>query len=209
MERYLTKPLLLVAMSLLLSSCRFYEVDPGNLYRSSQPSETDLETYINEAGIKTIINLRGENPGKYWYDAEVAVAQRLQVNLISIPMSAGRLPHRADLIKLLDAFATAERPILIHCKAGADRTGEASAIYEMIYMGKTKEQALKMLTPQFAHFEKLMPAKRYFIGDLWVNERWAREEYDPCTQNYKFYDRNNGHCQKERQQPQSDPDGDT
>lgn len=188
------KYFIFLSMPLLLISCRFYEVDPGRLYRSSQPSGAELEQYVNEAGIKTIINLRGENTGATWYDAEASVATKYNVNLVNIGMSAGRLPHRDDLIKLLDTFETAQRPMLIHCRAGVDRTGEASAIYEMLYMGKPKKEALAMLSPAFAHFEALMPAKLYFIRDLWVDEAWARDVYDPCVQNYKFYDKNNRHC---------------
>ncbi len=206
------KCLLLLALPLLLSSCRFYEVDPGRLYRSPQPSAADIERYVNENGIKTIINLRGESVGSRWYDQELAAANQYGVKLVNIGMSAKRLPHRKDLIKLLDTFETAQKPMLVHCMAGVDRTGEASAIYEMLYMGKTKEIALEMLTPLFGHFEQIMPAKRYFIRDLWVDEAWAREIYDPCEQNYKYYDKKDPACGSKsipQNEIANDLDGDT
>jgi hypothetical protein len=78
--------------------------------------------------------------------------------------------------------------------AGVDRTGEAAAIYQMVYMGKSKKEALEMLGTQFAHFESNKPAKIYFIRDLWQDEEWARDGYEPCKQNYKFYDKNNSYC---------------
>ncbi len=190
----MTKLLLLLTLPLLLISCRFYEVDPGRLYRAPQPSAADLEKYINENGIKTVINLRGEGTGNRWYDEEVKVLNKYNVKLVNIGMSAKRLPHKNDLIKLMDTFETAEKPMLIHCRAGVDRTGEAAAMYEMMYMNKTKEEALEMLSPSFAHFEQFMPAKRYFIRDLWQGEDWARDQYDPCVNDYKFYDKNNPNC---------------
>lgn len=185
---------LILALPLLLISCRFYEVDPGKLYRSPQPTAVELEKYVNEVGIKTIINLRGESPGADWFETEAAVAKKYDLTFVNIAMSATRLPHREDLITLLDTFETAPKPILIHCLRGIDRTGEAASIYEMVHMRKTKPEALNMLTSAFGYLESIMPAKLYFIRDLWVDETWARREYDPCTSNYKFYNKNSSAC---------------
>lgn len=189
------KKLTLLTLALLtLSACRYGEVDSGALYRSPQPNEEQLEKAISEYGIKTIINLRGENPDEKWFQKEKKVADKHGVLLVNISMSARSLPHRSNLIKLLDTFRDAPKPILVHCKAGVDRTGEASALYQMIYMQYSKEEALKMLSPQWAHFEKNMPAKKYFVRDVWQGEEWARAHYYPCTANYKYYDKNNSEC---------------
>lgn len=195
------------AIALTLTACRFYEVDEGQLYRSPQPTAEDIDRAA-ELGVKTVINLRGANPGKPWYDEEKAATTRHNMLQIDIGMSAGRLPHRDDLIKLLDALAEAPRPILIHCMAGVDRTGEAAAIYQMLYMGKTKEEALEMLSGKFGHFESNMPAKIYFIRDLWQGEKWAREEYDPCSGEYRYYNPADGVCHGQKPTPPGD-DGDT
>jgi protein tyrosine/serine phosphatase len=178
---------------LFFSGCQLVELDKGKFYRSPQPSRKDLERAITFLKIKTVINLRGANPGEIWYDEEKAVTDFRGVKLIDIPMSAGRLPHRKDLLALLDAYQTAERPILVHCQAGVDRTGEASAIYAMLYLGISKDLALEMLTPQFGYIEEISAAraKMYFIRDLWQGEEWARTQYDPCKQNYRYYDKNN------------------
>lgn len=197
-----------LSLAVSLAGCRFYEVDEGKFYRSPQPTAEDIDRAA-ELGVKTVINLRGASPGKLWYDEEKAATTRHNMLQIDIGMSAGRLPHREDLINLLDAFANAPRPILIHCLAGVDRTGEASAIYEMLYMGKSKEEALEMLSAKFAHFERNMPAKIYFIRDLWQGERWAREEYDPCSGQYRHYNPNNGACRGEKPVPPVGEDEDT
>jgi hypothetical protein len=112
-------------------------------------------------------------------------------------MSAERLPHRKDLIRLLDAFKNSPRPILLHCQAGVDRTGEASAIYEMLYMGKSKKEALEMLSLKFGYLESNEPAKIYFIRDVWQGETWAREQYFPCSGQYHFYDIKSSECKEE------------
>lgn len=174
------------------SACRissnFHEVHEGNLYRSAQLHEREFEIAIKKLGIRTIINLRGAHPGEGWYDAETKVARKYGVTLIDIGMSAKRLPHPQHLASLLDAYRDAARPILIHCKAGADRTGEAAAIYAMEYMGKSRKEALAMLTPRYLHIEQFMPAKRYFIRELYQGLDWAYHSYDPCLPGVKYYD---------------------
>jgi protein tyrosine/serine phosphatase len=171
-----------------------YEIDKGRYFRSAQLSKANLEKLVRESGIKTIINLRGENVGEKWFDDEAQVVKEWGIQHINISMSADRLPHRKDLLKLLDAFRTAERPLLVHCKAGADRTGEASAIYQMLYMGKSRKDAMKMLSPFYLHLSLTKPAKDYFVQSVWQNEQWAYDSYDPCKADYKYYDKNSEHC---------------
>ncbi|MES2964367.1 MAG: tyrosine-protein phosphatase [Bdellovibrionota bacterium] len=171
-----------------------HTVEKGKLYRSGQLSGSTLESVIKKHGIKTVINLRGYNPTQDWFKAEEKVANKTGTKLVSISMNSKRLPHREDLLTLLDTFATAPRPILVHCEGGSDRTGEAAAIYQMLYMGKTKKDALKMLTAKYLHFTWLKPAKSYFIKNVWQGEEWARESYDPCSGGYEYYDVNNSAC---------------
>lgn len=164
-------------------------VDHGKLFRSAQLTGEELEALINSVKIRTVINLRGaRSPGNRWYDEEKRVTTELGVTLIDIKMGASRLPHRPDLITLLDAFRDAERPILVHCRGGADRTGEAVAIYAMEYMGYSQGRALHFLSPRYFHLPERHPAKRYFVR-LYQGEQWARETYDPCIQDYLYYDK--------------------
>jgi protein tyrosine/serine phosphatase len=183
------KQLTLLLLFLSFYSCNFHPVEEGKFYRSGQMTKNQLERAIDKYGFKTVINLRGYSPDKDWYQDEAEVTQRLGVDLIDIGMSAQRLPHKEDLITLLDSFRDAKRPILIHCAGGADRTGEATAIYKMLYMGKSKKKALWSLSPIYGHLKKRFPAKRYFIKELWQGEDWARRTYDPCFYDYEHYDK--------------------
>jgi protein tyrosine phosphatase (PTP) superfamily phosphohydrolase (DUF442 family) len=195
----------LVVASLLLltlgglSGCRlsknFYVIDEGKLYRSAQLTGEEFDEAISEYGVKTIVNLRGAYPNEEWYVEERAVAEKRGVELVDLSMRANRLPHRKDLVTLLDTYRDAKKPILIHCRAGADRTGEAAAIYLLEYMGATKEQALEALTFEYWHVELFNPAKRYFIDEIYKGEAWARDVYDPCAkdQSYEYFDAET-HC---------------
>ncbi|MFP3802848.1 hypothetical protein, partial [Paraburkholderia sp. SIMBA_027] len=78
----------------------FHTVIEGQLYRSAQPTPSQLDTYVKEHGIKTIINLRGEKQNAAWYQAEIQTAQELGVEHVDFGMSASKklAPTRADEI---------------------------------------------------------------------------------------------------------------
>ena len=198
------KPMFWISLFLLalLTSCatlehllytydplNFHSVQDGVLYRSAQPSGRDLRRMTQEYQLRSVINLRGSHPGESWYDIEKAVSDELGLKRVDIGMSAVRLPHRDDLIRLLDAFKELPRPILVHCRAGADRTGEAAAIFAMEYLKWSKRKAAGQLHPFYGHFPDFTPAKTYFIREVYQGEEWARNIYDPCQQDYNYYDK--------------------
>lgn len=169
-------------------SNNFHEVDPGKLYRSSQLTGEELTEVIEKYGIKSVVNLRGVNPHEAWYQEEVKVMQEKNIPHVSLKMNARRLPHKKDLLALLDSYETLPRPILIHCQGGSDRTGVADAIYRMEYMGQSKEEALKALSLKYYHFSWFEPAKKYFIN-AYQGKEWAKEIYEPCQEHYQFYNK--------------------
>ncbi|PST20364.1 protein tyrosine phosphatase [Rhizobium sp. JAB6] len=122
----------------MLWTTNFHPVVAGELYRSSQPSASNIAEFQKQYGIKTIINLRGDNSGHRWYDNEVAEAKELNINHIDFHMSSGRELTQEQAAQLVDIMRNAPKPILIHCQAGADRTGLASALY-LAAIAKTNE----------------------------------------------------------------------
>lgn len=113
----------------MLWTTNFHPVIAGELYRSSQPSAATIAELQKQYGIKTIINLRGDNSGHGWYDKEVAQAKELNINHIDFRMSSGRELTQDQAAKLIEIMRDAPKPLLIHCQAGSDRTGLASALY--------------------------------------------------------------------------------
>jgi protein tyrosine/serine phosphatase len=122
----------------MLWTTNFHPVIDGELYRSSQPSATNIAEFQKRYGIKTIINLRGGNSGHRWYDSEVAEAKELNIGHIDFHMSSARELTQAQAAQLVEIMRDAPKPILIHCQAGADRTGLASALY-LAAIAKTNE----------------------------------------------------------------------
>jgi len=150
----------------------------GRAYRSAQPLGDELASAIEMFGIRTVVNLRGSNPGQSWYDAEVAACDAMGVMLADHAMSAQSLPSPELLEAITNTLLTARHPILIHCQAGADRTGAVSAIYRMLVLGHDKAAALSELSPVHLHLRAFTPcmdtlAELYEPGPEWLAEYGA------------------------------------
>ena len=88
----------------------FDAVVPGEIYRSAQLTPGQISGYIGAYSIKTIINLRGENRGRPWCDAEMKESDRLKVAHVDFGMSARHELSRAQAMALIALMETAEKP---------------------------------------------------------------------------------------------------
>jgi len=156
----------------------FHVIAAGQAYRSAQPSAAGLENVISQLGIKTVVNLRGPNPSKPWYDAEVQLCQAMGVTLADHPMSAKSLPSGELLAAVVDTLQTAEYPILIHCAGGSDRSGAISAIYRMLILGHNKQDALSELSPFYLHFHNYAPCMDTLAEIYEPTAEWLAEYAD-------------------------------
>lgn len=102
----------------------FREVRPG-VYRSGQPGEDQLFRRIAAFDLRTVVCLRGRSEHTA---ASARASEGAGIHFWNVPMSATRRPRPETLHELWHVAATAERPLLLHCRAGVDRTGLAAAI---------------------------------------------------------------------------------
>ncbi len=157
----------------------FHVIAPDQAYRSAQLDAESLRLVIDTYGIRTIVNLRGENEEAAWYRNEHAVAEAAGVAIVDIPMSAGELPSRETLLLLYDTFLTAEHPLLIHCQGGADRTGAAAAIWRMVVLGEPREVAQQELSLFYGHFAARHPKMDELVRIFQPDRRWIAQDYAP------------------------------
>jgi protein tyrosine phosphatase (PTP) superfamily phosphohydrolase (DUF442 family) len=157
----------------------FHRIADNRAYRSAQLPAEKLRYVCRTFGIQTVINLRGPNPRQEWYQTEKAVCEELGVKLVDIPWSANHLPPRERLLDLHDAFKNETPPLLIHCSAGADRTGAAAAIYRMLILGQDRATAAKELSFLFGHFSLATPKMDELIEMFQPRRDWIEREYSP------------------------------
>lgn len=157
----------------------FCVIKEGQAYRSAQMDATSLRLVVAEYGIKTVVNLRGANPGRPWYDSEKAVTDELGVALVDVRMSANALPRRETLLQLYDTFTTAEGPILMHCQSGSDRSGAAAAIWRMVVNGEPREAARSELAITYGHFASVRPEMDQLVAVFQPSREWILNDYAP------------------------------
>lgn len=159
----------------------FYTVEKGRFYRSAQLSPDRLEHYIKKHSIKTIINLRGKHPELDWWQDEAKLALRYNINFHNIAMSANELTPQNKLLELMSIYNTTQTPILVHCRQGRDRTGEASALWVYEKMNSNTQEALEQLSFfPYQHVQALHPAKSFLIN-IWQGQTWLEQEYNSAN----------------------------
>ena len=121
-------------------------------FRSNHPTTERFEAYA-AMGIKTVLTLRGaQHQPQYLFEAEVC--DRLGLTLLCVPLSARRAPNVERLGMLFEVFDQIEKPFLIHCKSGADRTGLTSALYLLAYEDADIATAKAQLSFDFFHIRR-------------------------------------------------------
>ena len=163
----------------------FYSLS-DSMHRSSQPSPAQIQEYHTEFGLKTILNLRGENPyGSYFLEAEVC--EKLGIKLQTFRLFSRQPPTAQEIHALKEVFHTLEYPALMHCKSGADRAGMGAALYRILHLGHDVDVALAELNWRYGHFRKSEAGVLDFFLETYLarNARspiafleWVDTEYD-------------------------------
>ncbi|MBO0904287.1 fused DSP-PTPase phosphatase/NAD kinase-like protein [Jiella sonneratiae] len=153
--------LLLCALPAAYAGClqivgNVHTVEPDLVYRSAQLGPAALQKLIDAHHIRSILNLRGTHRDAAWYRDETLVAAGSGVEEIAIGISADEEPSPETLARIEAAVRDAPKPLLIHCKSGADRSGLASAIYEYAVAGRPAAVADGQLSFFYGHFPWLI-----------------------------------------------------
>jgi protein tyrosine/serine phosphatase len=135
---------LLVSISAAQTEVRYKELPnfrkvQDHLYRGGQPAAGGLKK-LAELGIKTVVNLRGEDN---LTRAEEAEAKALGLHYYAVPMPGLSRPSDAQVKQVMAIIDNQENwPVFIHCKHGADRTGTIIACYRIAKENWTDERAI-------------------------------------------------------------------
>lgn len=113
---------------------------PGNfhrvsdvLLRSAQPDAAQMKV-LERMGVRSVLTLRD-------YHDDIDEGKGTALKLLRVPLDAGKL-DAAGLKRGLDALRAAEKPVLVHCWHGSDRTGAVVAVWRMVEEGWDREAAI-------------------------------------------------------------------
>lgn len=133
----------------------FHIVTAGQFYRSAQLDKDELIHYIKKYHIKSILNLRGKRENSRWYKKEIEISQKMGVIHYDYGIPATHEVDDKEMDSILNILINAPKPLLIHCKAGADRSGLVSAIWEYAIKRETAKESAEQLSLIYLHFPYL------------------------------------------------------
>ena len=144
-----------------------HTVSEGILYRSAQLSPSETRSVAQHYGIKSVLNLRGAHPGQAWYDEEIGAARNLGLAHIDYALSAKRFVTSQQIDDILALMRQAPKPLLIHCKDGADRSALIAALYRYAEGGASAAEADGELSLLYGHFPYLFSRSGAMDDSFW------------------------------------------
>lgn len=174
------------------------EIAPG-VWRSNQPDLRRLRRW-KRTGIRSVISLRGDRDAPYARMERAACAD-LGLSHSHVRLRAIVAPRREVLLDLLALFRTVERPFVMHCKSGADRTGLAATLYLIAFEGQPVWRARRQLSLRYMHARWTRAGIIDHFFDSYEQRRqrgmigiedWIAREYDPAMLSRSFAHRRQG-----------------
>ena len=114
---------------------RFGVVKEGQIYRSGQLSSSLVKRILLKYKIGVIVSLSGDSSGDVDKDAERQAAAELDIERLIFPLSGngtGDINNYARAITAICEAQKKQKPVLVHCAAGAQRTGGVIAAYRLL-----------------------------------------------------------------------------
>lgn len=149
----------------------FHKVNE-QLYRGAQPLTGGMKE-IAALGIKTVINLRGEDERTRDGATEASAAG---LRYFSVPLPGLRRPKDSQVERILALINDSQNwPVFIHCHHGEDRTGTIIAVYRISNDGWSSEQAKK--EAKRYGMSRFQFGMKDYIGDYY--KRWLQRPAQP------------------------------
>ena len=140
---------------------RFYRLN-DSVYRSEQPGRKGFQE-LKSYGIKTVLNLRR-------LKEDHKKAKHTTLHLEQLRLKSSEIDEQ-DIITALRILKEAEKPVLIHCWHGSDRTGVISAAYRIVIEHWPKEKAIaEFRQREFGYHENWYPNLVTLLNGLDVAE---------------------------------------
>lgn len=170
-----------------------------NAYRSSQPTMCQLRGIVKKYGIKTVVNLKGENRNSGYFLLERQTCSKLGVTMVNHTIYSRQMPDLADVREARKMLERVAYPILLHCKAGADRAGIISTFYKYFIEKRPMEECIRQLDfwryghVRFAKagkmdffFQEFIRYKNEHPGSAVDLEKWCEHIMDKDDLNRRF-----------------------
>jgi len=167
----------------------FHKVDDG-IYRSAQMNPYTLKKYIKKYNLKTIITFRQDINKSPLSQMEKQVCEDMGIKFIRIGLTSRKLPNKDRLLVLKNAFESSPKPILMHCKAGSDRTSLASFLY-LYWNGKIEEAKKQFSFFKYGHIKNSKAGIIDYCAEKFLESgkkdviKWCEENREKLQKEFK------------------------
>lgn len=165
----------------------------ADVWRSAQPAPHHVR-WAADRGIKTIVNLRGDQSfGTRWLEERACA--HYGVKLVDLKLRSRSAPEREELRAARRIIETATYPVLVHCKSGSDRAGLMSVLVLHLHHGVPIAKAKEQLALRFGHVRQADTGVLDYVFDRYIadNEKspiafwdWVETKYDAAEINRTF-----------------------
>ncbi len=145
----------------LVNFHNLYQVN-DSIYRSEQPSRKGVNE-LKTIGVKTIINLRNQ-------ERDNQRNKNTDLIIINIPINTRKMSYK-DVLKTLKVINMCQKPVLIHCLHGSDRTGAIIASYRMVFENWSKQRAIEeFMDEKYGYHNKWFPNIPHLLESLDIDK---------------------------------------
>ncbi len=173
----------------------FATVVDGQVYRSAQMDASGLARAVRDHRVRTVLNLRGYHPESAWYRDERGTTLGWGATQVDIALSSCEWMSRAQIKALVDVLGSCEKPVLLHCWHGSERSGLVSALAILVREGSTLAEARRQFSARYLFVpwgDGVVTLRHLEQYEAWLGRnglahtpevlrRWAAEGYVPGT----------------------------
>jgi protein tyrosine phosphatase (PTP) superfamily phosphohydrolase (DUF442 family) len=129
-----------------------FRIASPDLFRSGQLSDSDWQRTFDQTHYRSVLNLQGAKPDTSWYQTEIQFASDHGIEHFDYGLSAHVSPTIDQMREIVALMRRAPKPLLIHCKNGADRSGLVAALYLFAVDHRPADVAGGQLSMWYGHF---------------------------------------------------------
>ena len=148
---------------------RFGVVEPGQIYRCGRLHRALVEETLKKYDIARIVDLTGGYPKDQDQKAEVRAAEALGIKRVEIYLDGdgtGDIRQYAEAIAFIHDAVRDNKPVLVHCAAGTQRTGGIIAAYRMLVQQKPPGEVQQEMTEYGWNPAKDQAVLRYLNSNM-------------------------------------------